>query len=269
MVMGTALSPLSPQTRLYSLSSSSTSVFFSATSNWQEHHGLVLTGRKYSLSLKPHQRLSHPHSLFFSETPTTTTCSTIPIPTHFFAAKDHRFYHPSFQGSDFFQWVLSNPSSSEINDCDLGKISEEMAHFIVLYSATAVGKVSTTTSFEQKQNTNIPNGFQEKAAPIEKLPMFAFCLKPQGLEVPNKGKFSVSGQSNAILGDQDGFHAFGIFLHFYIYTILFRLIFPCNLFLNLVVSVISGRRLNGFAFADDKFVYLGHSHSYESHELSP
>ncbi|KAK9992905.1 hypothetical protein SO802_022608 [Lithocarpus litseifolius] len=75
--------------------------------------------------------------------------------------------------------------------------------------------------------------------------MFAFCLKPRGLEVPNKGskqrsrrKFSVSGQSNSILGDQDGFHAFG-------------------------------RRLNGFAFADDKFVYLGHSHSYESHEFSP
>ena len=125
-----------------------------------------------------------------------------------------------------------------------------------------------------KNNTNIPNGCREKAAPIEKLPMFAFCLKPRGLEVPNKGskqrsrrKFSVSRQSNAILGDQDGFHAFGIFLHFYIYTILFRLIFPCNIFLNIVVSVISGRRLNGFAFADDKFVYPGHS--YEPHEFSP
>ena len=71
-----------------------------------------------------------------------------------------------------------------------------------------------------KNNTNVPNGCQEKAAPIEKLPMFAFCLKPWGLEVPNKGskqrshrKFSVSGQSNAILGDQDGFHAFGIFFY--------------------------------------------------------
>ncbi|KAK4573795.1 hypothetical protein RGQ29_031657 [Quercus rubra] len=70
--------------------------------------------------------------------------------------------------------------------------------------------------------------------------MFAFCLKPRGLEVPNKGskqrsrrKFSVSRQSNAILGDQDGFHDFG-------------------------------RRLNGFAFVDDKFVYPGHS--YESHD---
>ena len=26
----------------------------------------------------------------------------------------------------FWEWVLSNPSSSEINDCGLGKISEEM-----------------------------------------------------------------------------------------------------------------------------------------------
>ncbi|KAF3950560.1 hypothetical protein CMV_023700 [Castanea mollissima] len=43
-----------------------------------------------------------------------------------------------------------------------------------------------------------------KATPIEKLP---------------------------ILGDQDGFHAFG-------------------------------RRLNGFAFVDDKFVYLGHNHRF-------
>ena len=57
------------------------------------------------------------------------------------------------------------------------------------------------------------------------------------------------------------------FLHFSIYTILFRVIFPCNLFLNLVVYVISGRRLNGFAFAEDKFLHPGHS--YESHEFSP
>ena len=42
--------------------------------------GDVLTGRKYPLSLKPNQRLSHPHSLFFSETPTTATCSAFPIP---------------------------------------------------------------------------------------------------------------------------------------------------------------------------------------------
>lgn len=67
-----------------------------------------------------------------------------------------------------------------------------------------------------KINTNLPNGCQEKGAPMEKPPMFAFCLKPRGLEVPNKGskqrsqrKFSVCGQSNGILGDQDGLLAFG------------------------------------------------------------
>ncbi|XP_041022635.1 uncharacterized protein LOC121263670 [Juglans microcarpa x Juglans regia] len=94
-----------------------------------------------------------------------------------------------------------------------------------------------------KVNTHLPNGCQEKAAPMEKPPMFAFCLKPRGLEVPNKGskqrsqrKFSVAGQSNAFFGDQDGFLAFG-------------------------------RRLNGIAFADDKVAYLGHS--YESLDDSP
>lgn len=94
-----------------------------------------------------------------------------------------------------------------------------------------------------KINTNLPNGCQEKGAPMEKPPMFAFCLKPRGLEVPNKGskqrsqrKFSVCGQSNGILGDQDGLLAFG-------------------------------RRLNGFSFADDKVVNLGQN--YESLDDSP
>ncbi|KAK7848662.1 hypothetical protein CFP56_004554 [Quercus suber] len=49
-----------------------------------------------------------------------------PSSTHLFATKDHRFYHPSFQGSNFFQWVLRNPSSFEINKRGLGKIFEEM-----------------------------------------------------------------------------------------------------------------------------------------------
>lgn len=67
-----------------------------------------------------------------------------------------------------------------------------------------------------KLNTSFPNGNQEKLSPIEKPAMFAFCLKPRGLEVPNKGskqrsqrRISVSGKSNGILGDHDGFHAFG------------------------------------------------------------
>ncbi|XP_031284129.1 uncharacterized protein LOC116142862 [Pistacia vera] len=94
-----------------------------------------------------------------------------------------------------------------------------------------------------KSNYVIPNGCQGKAAPIEKPLMFAFCLKPRGLEVPNKGskhrshrKISVSGQSNVAMGDHDGFHNFG-------------------------------RRLSGFAFGDEKVLYTGLN--YESLDDSP
>ncbi|KAK8604803.1 hypothetical protein V6N13_082275 [Hibiscus sabdariffa] len=78
---------------------------------------------------------------------------------------------------------------------------------------------------------------------IDKPPMFAFCMKPRGLELPNKGskhrsqrKISVSGQSQHALGYHEGCHSFG-------------------------------RRSNGFLFGDDKFLYS--SHNYESLEDSP
>ncbi|KAH1033447.1 hypothetical protein J1N35_045621 [Gossypium stocksii] len=78
---------------------------------------------------------------------------------------------------------------------------------------------------------------------VGKPPMFAFCLKPRGLEVPNKGskqrsqrKISVSGQINPALGDHEGFHSFG-------------------------------RRSNGFLFGDEKVLYP--MHNYESLEDSP
>lgn len=94
-----------------------------------------------------------------------------------------------------------------------------------------------------KNNTNFCNGYHEKASSVEKPPMFAFCLKPRGLEVFNKGskqrshrKFSVAGHSNSIAYDQDGLHGFG-------------------------------RRLNGFALGDDKMAYIGHN--YEFLEDSP
>ncbi|OMO52352.1 hypothetical protein CCACVL1_29260 [Corchorus capsularis] len=67
-----------------------------------------------------------------------------------------------------------------------------------------------------KVNPILPNGCSDKVPQIEKPPMFAFCLKPRGLEVPNKGskqrsqrKISVSGQSNPALGDHEGCHSFG------------------------------------------------------------
>ncbi|KAK8697404.1 hypothetical protein V6N13_113555 [Hibiscus sabdariffa] len=78
---------------------------------------------------------------------------------------------------------------------------------------------------------------------IEKPPMFAFCMKPRGLELPNKGskhrsqrKFSVSGQSQHALGYHEGCHSFG-------------------------------RRSNGFLFGDEKFLYP--AHHYDSLEDSP
>ncbi|XP_022982051.1 uncharacterized protein LOC111481016 [Cucurbita maxima] len=93
-----------------------------------------------------------------------------------------------------------------------------------------------------KNNTNSCNGCHESAS-IEKPPMFAFCLKPRGLEVSNKGskqrshrKFSMAGHSNSITYDQDGLHGFV-------------------------------RRLNGSALGDDRMVYLGHN--YEFLEDSP
>lgn len=93
-----------------------------------------------------------------------------------------------------------------------------------------------------KTNGAFSNGGHGKAAPNEKPPMFAFCLKPRGLEVPNKGskqrsqrRFSVSGQSHA---DHDGYHSFG-------------------------------RRMNGFAYGDEKVVYQGHSHSHDYSDTSP
>ncbi|KAF7830216.1 Histone-lysine N-methyltransferase TRX1 [Senna tora] len=94
-----------------------------------------------------------------------------------------------------------------------------------------------------KNSIPSPNGSLYKVANLEKPPMFAFCLKPRGLEVMNKGpkqrsqkKFSVSGQTQSFLGDQDGFHTFG-------------------------------RRLNGFACGDEKFTFPGHS--YDSLDDSP
>ncbi|CAI9094399.1 OLC1v1030128C1 [Oldenlandia corymbosa var. corymbosa] len=80
-------------------------------------------------------------------------------------------------------------------------------------------------------------GSKEKATLIERPPMFAFCLKPRGLEVPNKGskqrshrRFPVSGHSHAF-GDQDGFHTFG-------------------------------RRLNGFSVGEERNLYSGYSHEF-------
>ncbi|KAL3498342.1 hypothetical protein ACH5RR_041074 [Cinchona calisaya] len=81
-------------------------------------------------------------------------------------------------------------------------------------------------------------GSKEKSLLSEKPPMFAFCLKPRGLDVPNKGskqrsqrRFPVTAHNQAALGDQDGFHTFG-------------------------------RRLNGFAVGEEKSVHSGNSYEF-------
>ncbi|PIA65210.1 hypothetical protein AQUCO_00100591v1 [Aquilegia coerulea] len=61
---------------------------------------------------------------------------------------------------------------------------------------------------------HFPNGCKEKAMLLEKPAMFAFCLRPRGLEVPNKGskqrsqrKISAGGQSFS--RESEGQHVFG------------------------------------------------------------
>nr|KYP39251.1 hypothetical protein KK1_039461 [Cajanus cajan] len=85
------------------------------------------------------------------------------------------------------------------------------------------------------KNTAPSNGFLDKVTTLEKPAMFAFCLKPRGLESLNKGlkhrsqkKISVSGQANSN-PDHDGFHTFR-------------------------------RRQNALAFGDEKFLYQGHGY---------
>lgn len=107
---------------------------------------------------------------------------------------------------------------------------------------------------------------------IEKPPMFAFCMKPRGLDLPNKGskhrsqrKISVSGQSQHALGDHEGCHSFGkCSLRSLYLSINFFNVFLCKL---CPFSVISGRRSNGFLFGDEKVLYP--AHNYESLEDSP
>ncbi|CAN1346819.1 Histone-lysine N-methyltransferase TRX1 [Linum perenne] len=86
------------------------------------------------------------------------------------------------------------------------------------------------------------NGCSKKVADNEKPALFAFCLKPRGLDLPNRGskhrshkKLSVSGQSHTFSAYHDGFHAYG-------------------------------RRLNGFAYGDERVSWV---HNYESMDDSP
>lgn len=85
-------------------------------------------------------------------------------------------------------------------------------------------------------------GSQGKVPP-EKPPMFAFCLRPRGLEVPNKGskqrshrRLQVSGNHHASLADQDG--------------------------------LVFGRRSNGHVFGDEKVLHASSIH-HDYSDVSP
>ncbi|KAL8113596.1 uncharacterized protein LOC141667595 [Apium graveolens] len=91
-------------------------------------------------------------------------------------------------------------------------------------------KVQEWNQIMSKSNTITSCGGKRKAPPVEKPIMFAFCLKPRGLEVPNKvskhrsqRKYRISG--HAVVGDQDRVHT-------------------------------PGRRFNSFAVRDEKAIYL-------------
>lgn len=73
---------------------------------------------------------------------------------------------------------------------------------------------------------NFSDGYKEKVVVSEKPPMFAFCLRPRGLEAPNKGtkqrsqrKFMVLGHHSGVFGDTDGLQITGNFSAFYFVTV--------------------------------------------------
>ncbi|XP_050288048.1 uncharacterized protein LOC126726743 [Quercus robur] len=129
---------------------------------------------------------NHCHMLHLSHPPPTSS------PPRITDSTTHLFKAPTF-----FQWVLSNPSSSEINDYDLERslrrclttIYEHwwqkrerkgmplIRHLQPPLWERYQQQVKEWVLALNKNNANIPNGFQEKAAPIEKPPTFAFCLK--------------------------------------------------------------------------------------------
>ncbi|XP_068653469.1 uncharacterized protein [Aristolochia californica] len=80
------------------------------------------------------------------------------------------------------------------------------------------------------------NGFKENE--LQKPPMFAFCLRPRGLEVPNKGskqrsQRKLTGHNGAFSRDQVG------------------------------IQVLS-RKLNGFSNGEEKYVISSHNHESDA-----
>ncbi|KAK9682555.1 hypothetical protein RND81_10G082000 [Saponaria officinalis] len=98
--------------------------------------------------------------------------------------------------------------------------------------------------WEQAALSAPPSGSSENPAIVEKPAMFAFCLKPRGLEMPHRGskhrpqkKLPIGFLSHGVLGDPDSLHS------------------PV------------GRRLHGFPLGDDRLVCSAYNQGIS--EFSP
>lgn len=108
---------------------------------------------------------------------------------------------------------------------------------------------------------NSLDGSQDRGCSIEKPAMFAFCLRPRGLEVPNKfskqrshKKFMYSGHHNSFAKEQDGLHVYGniVFLSLFI---SFVSVFNLNSFLCILIRLYiypSDRKVNGTSAGGEK-----------------
>lgn len=116
-----------------------------------------------------------------------------------------------------------------------------------------------------KGNSITSSGSKRKAPPVEKPIMFAFCLKPRGLDVPNKGpkhrsqkKYRVSG--HAVVRDQDRVHTPGkVILNAYLvvfYNWTFVSVIGAVSNVCLCHFARAGRRFNSFTVGDEKATYF-------------
>lgn len=127
------------------------------------------------------------------------------------------------------------------DDFDLGEIEEFMAEIVSMKSIRSIyehwqkkrqrkgmpllrhlqpplwesyqGKVKEWEQAVAKANCSLSSN---RAPSLEKPPVFAFCQKPRGLEMPNKGskqrsqrKYAVSGHGYSPMGDHDGYYPSG------------------------------------------------------------
>lgn len=100
----------------------------------------------------------------------------------------------------------------------------------------------------------------------EKPPMFAFCLKPRGLEVTSRGtkqrthkKYHGPGHNSAAISDHYGHHGYGMAFNYFTFFVCEPAYSPT------FVECLTGRRYNRYIYGDEKVTSPG---SYDS-EFSP